>query len=838
MVLTKKFSEFASTGLPDVGDIEVGLKSGLNTQFTQQWVFYAPGTTAARPVSPTTGILRWNTTLTMYELWNGSAWVQIQDTTSLLALLASHTVNQGASLIGLQNQSGVTSKTVQDLANGAFIVKTNNGSMQNAQALGDLTTGILKSTTSTGTLSISAALTQIDALSPVQGNIMYYNGSAWVLLAPGTPGFILQTQGAGANPLWVFDVGTGTVTSLASAAGITLTPDPITTTGTIGLTIPVLASWGGTGLISPTAHGIMIGEGASAMTPIVLSSGQLLIGSTGVDPVAGAIGSGTGILVANGAGSISVALAPIATLTGLVNTTGGSLAPSATTLTAWIDAALGSTRGNILYRNATVWTVLAPGTAAQVLQTGGAGADPSWTNAATGTVTSVATNNGLTGGTITTTGTIGLATIATLTGLVNSTGGTAVPTATTLTAWIDAAIGSIQGDVLYRNATSWVVLAPGTSGQVLTTGGAAANPSWSTNGSGTVTSVATGAGLTGGTITTSGTIAIAAIADHTVLANISGGSLAPSSTTLTALIDNAIGSTQGNILYRNSTVWTVLAPGTSGQFLQTLGAAANVQWAPGDGAGTVTSIATNNGLTGGTITSSGTIGLATIATLTGLVNATGGTAVPSATTLTAWIDAAIGSTQGNILYRNNTAWVVLAPGTAGQQLTSGGAAANVSWAAAGGTGTVTSIATSGLATGGTITTTGTITVTAAVQSDQETGTSNAVAVTPGVQQFHPSAAKAQGSVSPGGSPVFYQSYNCNSTITRNGVGDYTISFLTAFSSVNYSVMLGTTSPSLGTSPFITYAIVNASSIRIKSSTVATSFIGVDADFSFMCMGDQ
>lgn len=35
-----------------------------------------------------------------------------------------------------------------------------------------------------------------------------------------------------------------------------------------------------------------------------------------------------------------------------------------------------------------------------------------------------------------------------------------------------------QGDVVYRNATVWTRLGAGTSGQVLTTGGAAANPSW------------------------------------------------------------------------------------------------------------------------------------------------------------------------------------------------------------------------------------------------------------------------------------------------------------------------------------------------------------------------
>jgi hypothetical protein len=45
--------------------------------------------------------------------------------------------------------------------------------------------------------------------------------------------------------------------------------------------------------------------------------------------------------------------------------------------------------------------------------------------------------------------------------------------------WIDLA-SAAQGDVLYYNGTSYVRLAPGTSGQFLTSGGAGANPSWTT----------------------------------------------------------------------------------------------------------------------------------------------------------------------------------------------------------------------------------------------------------------------------------------------------------------------------------------------------------------------
>ena len=38
--------------------------------------------------------------------------------------------------------------------------------------------------------------------SQAQGTVMYYNGSTWVVLAPGTSGEALKTQGAGANPVW------------------------------------------------------------------------------------------------------------------------------------------------------------------------------------------------------------------------------------------------------------------------------------------------------------------------------------------------------------------------------------------------------------------------------------------------------------------------------------------------------------------------------------------------------------------------------------------------------------------------------------------------------------
>lgn len=67
--------------------------------------------------------------------------------------------------------------------------------------------------------------------------------------------------------------------------------------------------------------------------------------------------------------------------------------------------------------------------------------------------------------------------------LVDS-GGNPFTTPPLMSAAIDTAFGSVQGDILYRDAAVWKVLAPGAAGQVLSTGGAGANPSWVTGGGG------------------------------------------------------------------------------------------------------------------------------------------------------------------------------------------------------------------------------------------------------------------------------------------------------------------------------------------------------------------
>jgi hypothetical protein len=169
------------------------------------------------------------------------------------------------------------------------------------------------------------------------------------------------------------------------------------------------------------------------------------------------------------------------------------------------------------------------------------------------------------------------------------------------------------------------------------------------------------------------------IGNNTILSNIAGGSATPLANSLSSFIDSAIASTQGDVLYRNGSVWTALAPGTNGQVLTTGGAAANVSWTTVTGTGTVTSIATNNGITGGTITTTGTIGLSTIATGNVLGNFSGISAAPTATTPSTVIDG-IGSTEGSVLYRGASTWLALTPGTNGQFLQTNGAGSTPQWA--------------------------------------------------------------------------------------------------------------------------------------------------------------
>jgi fibronectin-binding autotransporter adhesin len=407
-------------------------------------------------------------------------------------------------------------------------------------------------------------------------------------------------------------VGTGTVTSVATGAG--LTGGPITKTGTIGIAAGGITN----AMLATPSINVNTGAGLSGGGTVALGGTITL---TNTAPSSGgtvtSVASGTGLTGGpiTGAGTLSLnttytnslylQLAGGTLTGGLTGTTGtfsGAFKAAAGTFTGALTASGGGIFPNLGTASATAGFTSNPldliassyssTTAAAVperfrweaeptgndtatpsgslhLLFGSNGATPAETGLSvasnglitfatgqtfpgtgSGTVTSVATGAGLTGGPITKTGTIGIAT-----------GGVTNAMLATPSITVTAGSGLTGGGAVALGGTITLTNSAPSSG-------------------GTVTSVATGAGLTGGTITKTGTIGIAN-------AGITNAMLATPSITVNA----GTGLSGGGAVALGGTITLTNTAPSSG--------------------GTVTSVASGTGLTGGPITGSGTLSLNT-----------------------------------------------------------------------------------------------------------------------------------------------------------------------------------------------------------------------------------
>ena len=403
---TEKFSQFVNGGLVSVGSQLVGLNAGAGATNT---IFNFPGTgildaTGATLVSWVPPVAGGAINYLQFQSAATGQPVQIAalgtDATVGISLLT-----QGAANITLNPQGGavkVMGTTALQLPGGT-------------------------------TAQRPAGIAGYQRYNSDSGEMEYYDG----VIAAWTP---LAAAGAG-------------VTNVIGTAGF------ITSTGG---TTPIIN-------IDPT----YVGQ-ATITTVGALSSGSLTTGFTPVNVAQG----GTGV----------------------------------SNFTSYAVVCAGAPASNMLQNVVTV------GTAGQVLTSNGAGALPSWQSPAAGFVTSVTSANAnriTIGGTMSAPTVdiastyVGQASITTVGALASgSLAAGFTPVSVALGGTGDVAFGAYS--VVCGGATSTGALqnvaSLGLSGQVLTSSGAGALPSWQTPAAGTVTSVATGAGLTGGPITGSGTI--------------------------------------------------------------------------------------------------------------------------------------------------------------------------------------------------------------------------------------------------------------------------------------------------------------------------------------------
>jgi hypothetical protein len=229
--------------------------------------------------------------------------------------------------------------------------------------------------------------------------------------------------------------------------------------------------------------------------------------------------------------------------------------------------------------------------------------------------------------------------------------------------------------------------------------------------------------------------------------------------------------------------------------------------------------------------------LAALAT-TGTIKRTGtGTCSAGAIALT---DLATGTQDTVIGYFGATTGAAAAVPNCANSLTYSTTTHTFGCNSSAGTGTVTSVATAGLASGGPITASGTVTVTGAVKSDQTTATSTSVAVTPAVQQNHPSAVKAwvnfTGSTTNGAQTV-NGSYNVTS-VSRTSAGNYTVTFAVAFANTSYACISSTYAAgavnAFGSFSSLATGSINANFVNLLGPSAYDPTLGAGV----VCFGSQ
>jgi len=216
------------------------------------------------------------------------------------------------------------------------------------------------------------------AFGDTQGSVLYRDNGAngWRSLPPGGNGYLLASSGAGGNPQWVSPAQVLSSSAFDSAFG--------------------------------AAEGDMIYRGPSVWQALAIGSNGMFLAVSGGLPawetISNALDTAFGspaqgaIIYRGAAGWTTLAAGTAGNLlqtNGAGNNPSWASPPSQALTSGQFDTLFGATQGSIIYRSGTGWTALAPGSAGDLLQTNGAGANPSWVAPAASGISALANLGGL-----------------------------------------------------------------------------------------------------------------------------------------------------------------------------------------------------------------------------------------------------------------------------------------------------------------------------------------------------------------------------------------------------------------------------------------------------------
>ena len=564
--------------------------------------------------------------------------------------------------------AGVTSIGADKITESMLRESTNTPANGNILAYNSATNGFAWVPTVPGLSHNLFSSSHLDmaSITPAQGDFIYYNGTQWTTLAAGTNGYLLRTNGSGANPTWQAATGTtytasGNLLQLTGSAFSlkegTLTDTRLctysTTSGLVCNTTS--ASVGHTPVtVNTTANGLSV-DGSQVLT-LVLSSTSTTGALSNTDwqtfnsKLSPALTSGN--LFIGNASNIATSI----TMTGDIAITNGgvtSIGANKITESMLNESTTAPSNGNILsYNSATsgfAWVATAPGTAHNLFS---------------------ASHSDL------------------------------------------ASITPVQGDVIYYNGTRWTALTAGTSGNFLRTNGAGNNPTWQAATGTTYAASGNLLQLSGTTFSLKeGTLTAGRICSYdgtNLVCNTDSTTVGHSPLTINA-------TNNGLTLNGQELALALASTSTTGALSNTDWQTFNSKLSPALTSGNLfignaSNIATSITMTGDiAITNGGVTSIGANKITESMLNES--TTAPSngnilsynsATSGFAWVATAPGTAhnlfsashsdlasitpaQGDVIYYNGTRWTALTAGTSGNFLRTNGAGANPTWQTATGT---------------------------------------------------------------------------------------------------------------------------------------------------------